>query len=254
MPFIETSTDAKLHYDHLNPDSDNTPVLLLHGLLGTGRKDLGHVMDWLVASGYPVIAPSLRGYGQSEPKPRDFPYRFYDRDAKDIVAFLDALTIDKVHVLGYSDGGEVALISAGTAPEKFVSVTTIGSTGYFDEQVRVVVQGYRPGHIWITKEEIELHQIKDPDAFSREWQRATIMLVDSGGDVAVNVAPKLTMPVLMMLGERDSLNPRKNADHFLSAGVNQGRVMVFEAGHPVHDEQTEAFQKAFLAHIQASEK
>lgn len=253
MPFIDIATGARLHYEHLNPTADRVPVIAIHGLLGTGRKDLGAVLDWLADEGYPVIAPTLRGYGESEPKPRDFPYQFYKRDAQDMLAFMDALAIERAHILGYSDGGEVALIMAGTQPQRCVTVATIGSTGYFDPQVRVVVQNYSRGSQWISADDIARHQIDDADAFARAWQRATIMLVDSGGDVAVSLAPNITMPLMMLLGERDTLNPARNAQHFLAAGVLNGRVIVLDAAHPVHDDQPDAFRQLYRAHLRASD-
>ena len=249
MPFSETSSGATLHYQHLNAEAAGIPIVVLHGLLGTGRKDLGHILDWLAEIGYEVIAPSLRGYGESTPKPRDFPYRFYHRDAEDVLAFLESLELDRVHLLGYSDGGEVALICAGTQPERFETVATIGSVGYMGADVRPVVMNYRPGSEWITSEEIEMHNIPDADQFSAQWVRSTIMLIDSGGDVAVSLASKITAPLMMMLGTHDKLNPRKYADHFLASGVANGQVLMFDCGHAVHVQQREQFQKMFLAHI-----
>lgn len=253
MPFAETTTGARLFYEHLNADADGIPVLVLHGLLGTGRKDLGHVLDWLVEEGYQVIAPSLRGYGQSTPKPRDFPYKFYHRDAEDILAFLDAIDVKKCHVLGYSDGGEVALICGGTQPERFASVATIGSIGYMGPDTRAVMMNYHAGSEWIEEEELELHGIPDADKFAAQWVRSMIQLVDSGGDVAISLAPKMTMPILIMLGKKDTLNPRKYAEEFL-AKVKTGQVVSFDAGHPVHDQQKDKFRKTFLAHLKQAEK
>ena len=114
MPFVETSTGARLHYVERNPANPHPiPVIAVHGMLGTAETHLGHVMNWLEAQGYRVIGPTMRGYGQSEPKPRDFPLRFYDRDAADVLAMMDALNIDRAHIIGYSDGGEIALMCAG---------------------------------------------------------------------------------------------------------------------------------------------
>ncbi len=252
MPFAETSTGANLFYEHLNAEAEGLPVVVLHGLLGTGRKDLGHVLDWLADEGYEVIAPSLRGYGESTPKPRDFPYKFYHRDADDILAFLEAINVQRCHILGYSDGGEVALICGGTQPERFASVATIGSLGYMGPDTRAVMMNYRPGSEWIEEEEIQLHSIPDADRFSAQWVRSMVQLVDSGGDVAVSLAPKMIMPVLIMLGDKDKLNPRKYADKFLEDVVN-GQVVMFDAGHPVHDQQKDKFRKTFLAHLKQAE-
>ncbi len=254
MPFAETHTGARLYYDHLNAQSDKTPVVLLHGLLGTGRKDLGHVLDWLADDlDYPVIAPTLRGYGQSTPKPRNFPMRFYDRDAADVLAFLDALELpsdsDSVHLLGYSDGGEAALIAAGRAPQRFATVAVIGSVGYFGQAVRVRIQGYRPGSEWITADEIEMHNINDADAFMREWSRSMIQMVNSGGDVALSLAENITCPLLIMLGKEDALNPAEYAREFI-ARTEEGYLEVFDCGHAVHDTQPECFRQVYQTHLQ----
>lgn len=248
MPFAEIKTGARLFYEDLNPDAGGLPVLCLHGLLGTGRKDLGNVLDWLAEEGYRVIAPSLRGYGESTPKPRDFPFGFYKRDAMDILAFLEALQIEKCHVLGYSDGGEVALICAGTEPQRFATVSTIGSVGYLGPETRTVVMGYRPGSEWITSEECEMHGITDANAFAAQWVRSTIMLVDSGGDVALSLAPNISAKVLMMLGDKDRLNPREFGERFMQ-GVQRGKIEVFDAGHPVHEQQEAAFREVFMNHL-----
>ena len=87
MPFIDIATGARLHYEDMG---SGTPLIALHGRFGTARTDLGNVIDWLSKS-YRVLGPSLRGYGQSTPKPRDYPLDFYRRDARDVVAFMDAL-------------------------------------------------------------------------------------------------------------------------------------------------------------------
>lgn len=252
MPFADIATGATLFYEHLNPNADGDPVIVLHGLLGTGRKDLGHVLDWLAEQGYEVIAPTLRGYGESTPKPRTFPFQFYKRDARDVLAFLDSINVTKCHILGYSDGGEVAFISAGTDPQRFLSVASIGSIGYMGPDIRAVVMGYRPGSQWIEPEEIEMHGITNADQFAASWVRSMVQLIDSGGDVAVSLAKHMTMPILVMLGEKDTLNPRKYADVFLQDAPN-GQVVMFDAGHPVHDQQTDLFRAVFLKHLKHAE-
>jgi valacyclovir hydrolase len=250
MPLIEIGTGATLHYEHSNAGSGRVPVVLVHGLLGTGKLHFAAMIDWLAGLGYEVIAPALRGYGESTPKPRDFPYGFYHRDADDVLAFLDALKLPRVHLLGYSDGGEVALVCAGKQPERFATVATIGAVGYQGPELRQIVMSYRPGSEWITQEECTLHGIPDADAFSAGWVRSMVMLIDSGGDVAVSLAPRISAPLLMMLGDKDRLNPRHLAEKIASQAKN-GQVLMFACGHPVHDEQREAFQDAFLQHIRS---
>ncbi|MCY3798856.1 MAG: hypothetical protein OXG84_13680 [Chloroflexi bacterium] len=92
MPLLDLPTKASLHYEDMQPANEQAPVILIHGMLGAARIHLGHVMDWLHIQGFRVIGLTLRGYGESQPKPRDFPDNFYQRDADDLLAFLGSVS------------------------------------------------------------------------------------------------------------------------------------------------------------------
>lgn len=252
MPLVEISTGATLHYEDLRQDTSVPPVILIHGLVGTARKDLGHVMDWLVDEGFPVIGLTLRGYGESLPKPRDFPENFYHRDTNDLFAFMDALHIEKAHLLGYSDGGEVVLIASGQQPERILSCIAIGAIGFFSAELRPILQRTYPGN-WITEEEKQLHGFTDSASFTRGWVRSTTRMVDAGGDISLSKADQITCPLIIMLGKDDTLNPEKSGQRFVDQTPN-GRLEMFDCGHPVHDEQTEAFYKITLEHLRNADK
>ena len=251
MPLISLATGAQLDYIDTDPNSTKIPVIAIHGMLGTGELHLQHVIDWLQTEGYRVLAPTMRGYGQSTPKPRDFPYHFYHRDADDVLAFIDVLGIPKTHIIGYSDGGEIALICAGKRPEQFLSASSWGAVGYFGAEMRPVIQRMYPP-TWLKQEELELHQIPSADEFVKNWMRSTIHMIDSGGDVCMSLADKITCPVLVMLGKYDTLNPAHYAEKFLEK-VQNGRLKMFECGHPVHDDQTEAFRRILGSFMREAE-
>lgn len=247
MGLIEIATGACLHYETWGQASEQPPVVVLHGMLGTATDDLAATNAWLASKGFYVIAPTLRGYGQSTPKPRDFPLRFYDRDAADVMAFMDALGIARAHLLGYSDGGEITLICAGKHPERFVSAASWGAVGYFGEAMRPVAQRLVNGE-WITAKERAMHGIEDVAQFAGQWVRAIVHMIDSGGDVSLSLAPNITCPLLLMLGDKDTLNPQAYAEQFL-AKVPRGKLAMFACGHPVHTEQEDAFRATVLAHL-----
>ncbi|RMF80689.1 MAG: alpha/beta hydrolase [Chloroflexi bacterium] len=237
MPFAELETGARLHYEDVG---SGETILLIHGMLGTAQRHFPRVIEWLKTD-YHIIGPSLRGYGQSTPKPRDFPHDFYQRDTRDVLALLDALNIEQAHLIGYSDGGEIALIAAGTQPDRFKSVTVWGAVGYFGPAMRPVVQRMYPA-TWITDEDIALHGIDNPDRFALEWINAAKYMIDSGGDVSLSLASKITAPLLMMLGKHDALNPEEYGRRFIEKTPN-GRLEMFDCGHAVHDEAWETFQE-----------
>lgn len=242
MPFAELSTGATLYYldSESSANSNKPPLVLLHGLLDVPEVDYPRLLAWLTPH-FRVIAPSLRGYGQSTPKPRTFPPRFYHRDADDLLALLDVLKLPKAHLLGYSDGGEVALIVAGTQPERFQSVAVWGAVGYMGPAMRAVAQRMYPGD-WITDEEVARHSIPDRKAFTLGWIQSVKMMIDAGGDVSLSLASKITCPLLLMLGDQDTLNPEEYGQNYVDR-VPNGRLAMFKSGHAIHDQAWEDFQR-----------
>lgn len=241
MPIVEISTGAHLHYTERNPQASGAPIVAIHGRLGTAETDLGTVLDWLGEEGYRVLGLTLRGYGESAPKPRDFPYDFYHRDAKDALAFLDVLNIPRAHLVGYSDGGETVMVAGGLAPERVASVIAWGAVGSFGPDLRPVIQRNYPG-TWITEEDKARHGFTDANAFAAAWVRAMSTLIDLGGDISLSLAPKITCPVLLMLGEKDTLNPQSYGEKFVQAAQN-GRLEMLPCGHGVHEQQFDRFKE-----------
>jgi pimeloyl-ACP methyl ester carboxylesterase len=97
-----------LEYYDVGP-RDGQVVLCLHGLLDScyhwGQD--AHVTGPLVARGFRVVAASCRGHGSSS-KHYD-PAMYGDKLVDDQLRLLDALQVDKVHLVGYSMGAETAI-------------------------------------------------------------------------------------------------------------------------------------------------
>ncbi len=249
MPFSAISTGATLHYED---EGVGFPVVLLHGRFGTAAADFGHNLLPYLAARYRVLGPSLRGYGESTPKPRAYPLDFYHRDARDVIAFMDALNIERAHVIGYSDGGETALVAAGLAPSRFASVAVWGAVGYFGPAMRPWVQRNYPAD-WMDDATKQLNQIEDPNPIVLEWVQALKHMIDKGGDVSLSLAPSITCPVLLMLGEDDRLNPAEYGQNFVDQ-TPDGRLLMFKTGHGIHDQAWDGFRTAldaFLARADA---
>ena len=107
--------------------------------------------------------------------------------------------------------------------------------------MKTVIQGMVPAH-WMTPEDKALHGIVSPDSFALAWMSAVTHMIDSGGDVSVGRAHLATMPLLMMLGVRDRLNPEAFGRRFVERAPN-ARLQMFDAGHPIHREQWPQFQQ-----------
>ena len=246
MPYADLPTGVRLHYeDH----GDGPPVIVLHGWIGTARDHMGGIIDWLCAD-YRVLGPTLRGYGLSRPPDRDFPNDFYYRDAADVIAFMDTLSIPAAHILGYSDGGEVALIVAGSHPDRCLSVTVWGATGNFGPDLRPIAQRSAPATFLINDPALcQQHGITKPKAYVAAWIRAFTYMIDRGGDVSLSTAPNITAPLLMLLGDQDTLNPQTYAETYVSVAPDARLIMFKDTGHPVHDERWAKFKQVVGGHL-----
>lgn len=103
------------------------PVLLIHG--GLGYADIWGAQVADLMKDRLVIVADSRGHGRSTRDER--PYS-YDLMAQDYLALLDVLKIDKVDVVGWSDGGCIAINLALTQPERLNRVFAQGANVSFN--------------------------------------------------------------------------------------------------------------------------
>ena len=247
MPVLEVN-GATLDYGDTG-SSDKPVIVLIHGWLGTWDHEFGPEIEWLRPQ-YRVLALTRRGYGRSGPKPRVYTRDFYRRDAEDIAAWLDALGVTHAHIVGYSDGGEVAILLPIIRPDLVASVAAWGAVGSFTPELRARVQQNWPA-TWVDDETRALHGEEHIDPMVLGWVTAMKQIIDSGGNVSLDEAHMITCPLLLMLGRSDTLNP-EHLGQKLVERTSQGRLVMFDCGHPVHREQPEAFRQVLWEHLQAA--
>ena len=95
---------------------DMTPLVVVHGLLGNADNWRSHVKQW--ARRRRVIAVDLRNHGRS-PHAEGMGYAAM---AADLLALLDRLELPRVHLLGHSMGGKVAISLARLAPARVAAL------------------------------------------------------------------------------------------------------------------------------------
>lgn len=104
-----TNRSAKYYVNgiemHVVIEGEGTDVLLLHGFPDS-HEIWRHQIPALVAAGYRVIAPDLRGFGLSEMSPKVSDYRL-DNLVKDVVSLLDVLGIQKVRLVAHDWGAVI---------------------------------------------------------------------------------------------------------------------------------------------------
>lgn len=119
--------DIRLNYVE---DGAGDAVLLLHGQGGHGA-DWASQVEALRAQ-YRVVAPDLRGHGESTVTPG--PYHM-GMLAGDVALLCAGLGLSRVHVVGHSLGGMVALQLALDHPQLVRSLSILNSTAFGDGSV-----------------------------------------------------------------------------------------------------------------------
>src|SRR5690349_2314831 len=132
LPGVRSETVAtdrlRVHYLESGP-ADGVPVVLLHGNLSTGRF-YEHLMPD-APEGLRLIAPDMRGFGDTERVPIDATRGLRDW-ADDTAALLDALGIETPpHLAGWSTGGAAIAAYALERPVRSLTlIDPVGPYGY----------------------------------------------------------------------------------------------------------------------------
>lgn len=116
----------KLHYQQ---NGEGQPLLIIHGLFGS--SDNWRSMAKYFSRFYRVISVDLRNHGRSPHSDR----QDFESMAEDMETLCQDLSLDKVHVIGHSLGGKVAMQFAAMQPQRVAKlvVVDISPRQYFSE-------------------------------------------------------------------------------------------------------------------------
>jgi len=127
MPSVRLSPDLDMNYrvdDFTDPWSRPETILLLHGNAESGASWYRWVP--VLARRFRVVRPDMRGFGESTPVPRDFPWSL-DRIIDDYCALMDTLGTARFHLVGAKIAGVIARAFAARRPERTATLTVVGS-------------------------------------------------------------------------------------------------------------------------------
>jgi pimeloyl-ACP methyl ester carboxylesterase len=204
------------------------PLLLLHGFTGSGD-------DWSLVfpeplSGYRAIAPDMRGHGRSTNPSRTFTFV---EVAKDILALLDHLGLDRVKAIGMSGGANTLLHIATRHPGRIEAMMHVSGTPRFPEQTRAIMRTMteesRSAKDWADMR--SRHHLGDDQI--RELWRHSREFAESYDDVDFTPESLSTITARTMIvhGDRDELYPVDLAVELYRGIPGSSLWVVPEGGH-----------------------
>lgn len=189
---------------------EGTPVVLLHERFCTHRV-FGPLRAAL-GQGLRLIAPDLRGYGASQPPPRDFPVDYAARDTADIAAVIEALDAAPARLIGWGDGGVVAVRLAAGFPDLVASAVVMGAFPTVTEETAPLWDmALEDSTIDSVITDFFLNAEGNTNAAGRPFREAWLECVEAcldtvyagRGDFFLQDLPSVRCPLLFLDGSKD---------------------------------------------------
>lgn len=192
------------------------PLVLLHGN-AEDHTYFEHQMGPFSAR-YRVIAPDTRGHGKS---PRGEAPFTLEQFAEDLKEFLDGLGISKCHLLGFSDGGNIALIFALRYPQYVEKLILNGANL---EPAGVQRSTQIPTELrWTAMRAMSRF---DPKAWAK-FEMLDLMVTQPHIDPLS--LRGLRMPTLVVAGEKDLI--LESHTRAIAAPIPSGRLAILPGDH-----------------------
>jgi pimeloyl-ACP methyl ester carboxylesterase len=221
----------------------NPKLLLLHGWAVHGGMYQG--MRALLEERFELLVPDLRGHGYSATpaRPRTWEIEHF---AEDLIAALDQLDVQRLHVGGYSMGGFVALALAQAIPDRVDRLAIMCSAARQSDKVRrnlVLAEALfrvAPPETMAVLAKRLLDGPGRPEGMTRVMQWLLGYNTRAGIAGAARAmrradlrtgAPGMAHPTLVVTAEHDVAIPRRSSDELVELLPNVTHRHWADAGH-----------------------
>ncbi|MEW6030314.1 MAG: alpha/beta fold hydrolase [Chloroflexota bacterium] len=253
MAFIEIN-GARIFYETYGEDQPGrAPVLLIHGSTVDGRTDWAEIAPALAAR-YKVLVPDCRGHGKSNNPRRS--YSFAEL-ADDAAAFVHALGYERAHVIGHSNGGNVALVTLMEHPDAVQTCIPQAANAYVSrylvEREPIVMDAdyVAKNNPDMMNEMIRLHEEMNGAGYWRDLLWLTMKEIISEPNYSPDDLARVERPVLVIQGAEDVVNAPDKHAQYIADNIPNAESWIPEAtGHNVHVERREEWIARVLGFLE----
>lgn len=195
-----------------------TPLVLLHG----NGEDCGYFVNQFehFSKEHRVIAVDTRGHGLSPRGNKPFTLETF---ADDLLNLLDSLNIEKANILGFSDGGNIAVIFALKYPERVISLVLNGAN--------LFPSGLKNSFLIPVK---ALHAVFGlASHFSRraERRKELLYLMAKQPNIRPEELKSIKCPVLVIAGTLDVIKEKHTK--LIASSLPDSRLCFLRDGHSI---------------------
>ena len=176
-------------------DNDGEAVVLLHGGLSkTSAWD--HLMVPPLEDEFHVFAYDRAGHGFTGDQPGSLHFEFQCQEA---IAYLEDIVKEPAHLIGYSDGGIIALMVAIKRPELVKSIVAIGANYHYSAPLKDFLEAR------VSEEDQAEYNLISPDAPHTLLEKNIRMneIWKTEPDISISEIASIQCPVLVMAGDDD---------------------------------------------------
>lgn len=231
------NSGANIFYSEYFPADPQAPTLIL--LHGNGENHTYFVKQIPAFSPhFRLVLMDTRGQGQSTGGDGELNFSVF---AADLLALMDHLQIAKAHLLGFSDGGNLALTFALAHPERVQSLILNGAN-------------LNPGGVKLsTQLPIVLGygccRLLSPFSHKARQNGAVLGLMVNHPHIPSQALAALTMPALVIVGERDMIRDRHS--QLIARSLPNAQFVRIPGGdHFCASKCPEVFNHAVLSFLQ----
>lgn len=225
--------DISLYYEEKGSEF---PLIMLHGN-GEEHGYFEHQTDCF-AENYRVIAIDTRGHGRSPRGEGEFSIK---RFADDLYGFMTEHGIEKAHILGFSDGGNIAITFALKHPEMIEKLIVDGANLYPAGVKRRIQRTIELGYY-----AVKLFAALSSNAKAKAEM---LSLMVNEPNIAPEELKKLNMPVLVMAGTDDMI--RQEHTELIAASIPGAKLVILPGDHFIARNNSNAFNAAVRDFLEA---
>ena len=193
--YFEVANNTKLYYEIYG---EGEPLLMLHGGVYGYINEFEYFIPFL-AEKYQVICLATRGHVKSDIGHEPFTY---DQRASDAFKLIQHLKLNKVTVIGFSDGGHSAFKLAANYPEVVDKMIVMGAGNQPAEELPTY--NYNADDLMASSGDYFKERLKhmpEPDRWNESLQMLSQLYNTSV--VSDETFKKIKCPVLVMAGDHD---------------------------------------------------